>query len=210
MPYLKDVDPVKRRRALALVDNILERYVDAEAQKEEKAREVRACRARTPDGVDPARGSHPTVRSSAWFALRAAARRGAAATPQKSTDNIELVRWVSMLAPRCTDPVEASRATTISCIARLMTLKGMLFRVSDTLAEKLNVIKCVPRLRRRICSRRCSLVAHAATSVKPGAGRWCARQGAHRRGRHQPAVHGCERPVQVVGSRGARPRAGAE
>ena len=52
------------------------------------------------------------------------------------------MRWVAALAPRCTDPVEATRSTTISVIARLMVLKGMLARVADNLPEKLNIIKC--------------------------------------------------------------------
>jgi hypothetical protein len=60
---------------------------------------------------------------------------------QKSADNVELMRWVAALAPRCTDPVEATRAMTISVLARLMTLKGMYAHVADTLAEKLVLIK---------------------------------------------------------------------
>ena len=41
MPYIRDPDGVKRRRAVTVMDNLLERYVDMEAQKEEKLREVR-------------------------------------------------------------------------------------------------------------------------------------------------------------------------
>ena len=51
------------------------------------------------------------------------------------------MKWVAALAPRCTDPVEATRSTTIALIARIMALKGMLARVSDNLPEKLNIIK---------------------------------------------------------------------
>ena len=43
MPFVKDPDGVKRRRAVTVINNLLERYVDMEAQKEEKAREVGAC-----------------------------------------------------------------------------------------------------------------------------------------------------------------------
>jgi hypothetical protein len=39
--YLRDPDGVKRRRAVQLMDVLLDRFIDTEAQKEEKLREVR-------------------------------------------------------------------------------------------------------------------------------------------------------------------------
>lgn len=60
---------------------------------------------------------------------------------QKSSENIELMKWIALMIPRVTDPVDETRSTTVSAIARLMTLKGMLFKVSDLLPERLNVIK---------------------------------------------------------------------
>jgi len=128
-PYLKEADPLKRRRAIVIIDNLLERYVDAEAQKEEQLREVRK----------DSRERFAAALADVLTPVRAVLRM--ALSFQKSSENIELMKWIALMIPRVTDPMDETRSTTVSAIARLMTLKGMLFNVSDLLPERLNVIK---------------------------------------------------------------------
>lgn len=59
---------------------------------------------------------------------------------EKIPDNVDLMRWVASIIPRCTDSQENIRALAVSTIGQLLVVKGMYATVSEALAQKMAVI----------------------------------------------------------------------